>query len=101
MEKILLDIFYHQTTNISNEEVEKESKKAESLEVRVLEFFKKHRNQEFIWSEVAEKMGLEVGQYGSVKRCISHLVRDKQIEKLETMEKSVFGGQSHKHVYRG
>jgi len=96
-----LDIFYHITTNISNSEIEKQSKKAESLENRVLEFFKSNPNKQMIWSDVAQLMGLEVGQYGSCKRCITHLVNKGEIEKLKEMKKSIFGGESHKHVYKG
>lgn len=98
-----LDIFYHITTPISESEINREIVKAKSLQARVFEFFQRNPENKMIWSDVAERMGIPLEQHNSLKRSISNLVNKGSIEMLkkEPLEKSIFGGMSHKHIYRG
>ena len=90
---------YFNTTNLSSGELLSEHLSARSLQSKVLDFFESSPKNGFIWSEVCEGLGVEISQYGSVKRCMSNLLREGKLYKSTNVKKSIFGKKAHFYFF--
>lgn len=89
------EIHFFNTNQGTPETVIKETVKSIALEDRVLELFKSSPKHGFIWSDVCTYLGIEVAQYGSIKRCLTNLMNRGHLFKSTNTKISIFGSKAH------
>lgn len=86
---------YHNTNQLSINELYEANEKAKSLEQKIEEFFRVNRNGNFTPFEVSSLMDLNNIPITSVRRAMTNLTTAGKLEKTNEMRKGQYGQPNH------
>ena len=86
---------YHNTTHSTGEELRDYRRKTLAQDQFILEFFRKHPNNEFTPSEVLHRLFTENVPLTSVRRAMTNLTNDGKLVKTPHQRKGPFGRPEH------
>lgn len=90
---------YYNTTSLTGLVLKDSVKKAESLDKKVLDFFKANPNQQFTPPEVWQHIQTEA-PLTSVRRSINTMTKDGHLEKTTNKKQGIYGSPNFTWVYR-
>lgn len=90
--------FYYNTNLLRDPDLQTKIKKCKGQEKDVYEFFFSNIGTGFCWSEVKEKIGIDINSC-SLKRAITNLKIKQFLIKTDQKVKSSDGGISHRYTF--